>query len=130
MYDSKEWSAAFLLLIFAVCVWNGGGFYIEVFGRKYVFERLFYGTRADIVDRFERELENLRKELAEAYARSSSSAPTSPTLNPQSDDGLSTVGSSPSLLPVSDEKAVSSVEMPIETVPDLIVTPSETKKDQ
>ena len=27
-------SAVFLLVIFAVSVWNGGGFYIEVFGRK------------------------------------------------------------------------------------------------
>ena len=24
------------MFIFAVSVWNGGGFYIEVFGRKYV----------------------------------------------------------------------------------------------
>jgi len=48
LYDSPRWSAAFMLLIFTVSVWNGGGFYIEVFGRK-----------------FERELEALRKELAE-----------------------------------------------------------------
>ncbi|KAF5363607.1 hypothetical protein D9756_000579 [Leucocoprinus leucothites] len=54
LYKSSMWSDAFLLLIFAVSVWNGGGFYIEVFGRK-----------------FERELEALRKELAEASARSS-----------------------------------------------------------
>ena len=34
LYRSSFWSAAFLLLIFSVSVWNGGGFYIEVFGRK------------------------------------------------------------------------------------------------
>jgi hypothetical protein len=33
-YDSVVWSAGFLLVIFSVSVWNGGGFYIEVFGRK------------------------------------------------------------------------------------------------
>ncbi|KAG9102074.1 hypothetical protein FS749_016262 [Ceratobasidium sp. UAMH 11750] len=51
LYTSPKWSGAFLLFIFAVSVWNGGGYYIEVFGRK-----------------FERELEALRKELAEATA--------------------------------------------------------------
>ncbi|KAG9317156.1 hypothetical protein JVU11DRAFT_1348 [Chiua virens] len=55
LYDNPRWSGTFLILIFAVSVWNGGGFYIEVFGRK-----------------FERELEALRKELAEnRYGRSS-----------------------------------------------------------
>jgi hypothetical protein len=34
LYDSPFWSNAFLLVIFSVSVWNGGGFYIEVFGRK------------------------------------------------------------------------------------------------
>jgi hypothetical protein len=34
LYDSPAWSAAFLIIIFSVSVWNGGGFYIEVFGRK------------------------------------------------------------------------------------------------
>ncbi|KAF5357674.1 hypothetical protein D9758_007406 [Tetrapyrgos nigripes] len=48
LYDSPFWSGVFLLAIFGVSVWNGGGYYIEVFGRK-----------------FERELEALRKELAE-----------------------------------------------------------------
>ncbi|KAF9057780.1 hypothetical protein BJ165DRAFT_1538984 [Panaeolus papilionaceus] len=60
LYRSSTWSAIFLLVIFGVSVWNGGGFYIEVFGRK-----------------FERELEALRKELAEATARSSSTSGTS-----------------------------------------------------
>ncbi|KAJ4466516.1 hypothetical protein J3R30DRAFT_3587110 [Lentinula aciculospora] len=60
LYDSPFWSGAFLIFIFSVSVWNGGGFYIEVFGRK-----------------FERELEALRKELAEsAQARSGRSSPT------------------------------------------------------
>jgi hypothetical protein len=36
LYDSPFWSGAFLILILAVSVWNGGGFYIEVFGRKCV----------------------------------------------------------------------------------------------
>ncbi|KAJ2930217.1 hypothetical protein H1R20_g6857, partial [Candolleomyces eurysporus] len=57
LYDSATSSAVFLLVIFAVSVWNGGGFYIEVFGRK-----------------FEREVEALRKELAEATARLPGSA--------------------------------------------------------
>ena len=38
LYDSERWTGAFLMLIFAVSVWNGGGFYIEVFGRKYVLD--------------------------------------------------------------------------------------------
>ena len=36
LYDSAFWSSAYILFLFAVSVWNGGGFYIEVFGRKYV----------------------------------------------------------------------------------------------
>jgi hypothetical protein len=36
LYDSKLWSGVFLIIIFGVSVWNGGGFYIEVFGRKWV----------------------------------------------------------------------------------------------
>lgn len=36
LYQSSFWSATFLFGIFSVSVWNGGGFYIEVFGRKYV----------------------------------------------------------------------------------------------
>jgi len=34
LYASPLWSNMFLLFIFSVSVWNGGGFYIEVFGRK------------------------------------------------------------------------------------------------
>ncbi|KAG8218337.1 hypothetical protein J3R82DRAFT_3952 [Butyriboletus roseoflavus] len=58
LYDSPRWSGTFLIVLFAVSVWNGGGFYIEVFGRK-----------------FERELEALRKELAENNNRSGRSSP-------------------------------------------------------
>lgn len=53
LYSSPFWSSVFLLVVFSVSVWNGGGFYIEVFGRK-----------------FERELEALRKEIAESAAKS------------------------------------------------------------
>jgi len=59
LYESPFWSGALILFIFSVSVWNGGGFYIEVFGRK-----------------FERELEKLRKELAEATSRSGSETPS------------------------------------------------------
>ena len=36
LYESSLWSGVFLIIIFSVSVWNGGGFYIEVFGRKCV----------------------------------------------------------------------------------------------
>ena len=36
LYDSPQWSMVFLAIIFAATAWNGGGFYIEVFGRKYM----------------------------------------------------------------------------------------------
>ena len=43
LYDSAFWSSAYILFLFAVSVWNGGGFYIEVFGRKCVSSlRLLY----------------------------------------------------------------------------------------
>ena len=34
---SPRATAAFLILIFSVSAWNGASFYVEVFGRKYVF---------------------------------------------------------------------------------------------
>ena len=34
LYGSPFWSNMFLLFIFSVSVWNGGAFYIKVFGRK------------------------------------------------------------------------------------------------
>jgi len=79
LYDSRFWSVVFILFIFGVSVWNGGGFYIEVFGRK-----------------FERELEALRKELAEATA-SRSGRDTPADMNLTSD--ISVFGS-PELPPV------------------------------
>lgn len=82
LYDSAFWSGVFLILIFAVSVWNGGGFYIEVFGRK-----------------FERELEALRKELAEAEAsRSASTSGRSSPTRSSSEDGLSSLNTSPTLV--------------------------------
>ncbi len=73
LYDNKFWSSVFLIFIFSVSVWNGAGFYIEVFGRKCV-SRLDSSCRTgpfNLIDRFcrfERELESLRKELAESEA--------------------------------------------------------------
>ncbi|KAI0650133.1 hypothetical protein C8Q79DRAFT_998052 [Trametes meyenii] len=94
LYDSAFWSSAYVLLLFAACVWNGGGFYIEVFGRK-----------------FERELEALRKELAEVNARSERS---SPTLGPQSDDELTAFSASPDLSNKALSPSVSEAELPQE----------------
>ena len=102
LYDSRFWSGIFLLVIFAVSVWNGGGFYIEVFGRK-----------------FERELESLRKELAEAISRSERS---SPTLGPQSDDDLTVVAASSGLNSKVVSPGVSEVELPLETIPVIPLT--------
>nr|XP_031861130.1 uncharacterized protein CI109_003491 [Kwoniella shandongensis]KAA5528202.1 hypothetical protein CI109_003491 [Kwoniella shandongensis] len=63
---SPRASSVFIITIFAVSVWNGASFYVEVFGRK-----------------FERELERLRKEMELASATGSttsvsSTAPPSP----------------------------------------------------
>lgn len=87
LYRSSLWSGVFLILIFSVSVWNGGGFYIEVFGRK-----------------FERQLEALRKELAEATSRSGVATPLEPSesmhTRSQSDDNISIISAdSPVLLP-------------------------------
>ncbi|CCM03387.1 uncharacterized protein FIBRA_05517 [Fibroporia radiculosa] len=95
LYDSSLWSGVFLIFIFAVSVWNGGGFYIEVFGRK-----------------FERELEALRKELAEATSRSQGS---SPILDPQSDDDLSTVAGSPDIVAKTLSPDISATDLPLDT---------------
>ena len=60
--------------------------------------------------RFERELEALRKELAEVNARSERS---SPTLGPQSDDDLATLNGSPhSLSPIVTAVEVSDANIP------------------
>ncbi|TFY58690.1 hypothetical protein EVG20_g8054 [Dentipellis fragilis] len=112
LYDSPLWSGAFLILIFGVSVWNGGAFYVEVFGRK-----------------FERELEALRRELAEANSRSARSSPTlaasdmstpvSPILEPAIPNGAA----SPPLLSQND--------FPSEVPPLAVPVPAEEgKKDQ
>ncbi|EGO01570.1 hypothetical protein SERLA73DRAFT_176932 [Serpula lacrymans var. lacrymans S7.3] len=100
LYDSPFWSGTFLLLIFAVSVWNGGGFYIEVFGRK-----------------FERELEALRRELAEASGRSGRSSPT--FVGGPSEDGESTAGS-----PIMHHKSLSTGLL-LESLP-----PMDTRKEE
>ncbi|KAF7433475.1 hypothetical protein PC9H_005427 [Pleurotus ostreatus] len=106
LYKSPFWSGVFLIAIFAVSVWNGGGFYIEVFGRK-----------------FEREMEALRKELAEASARSSgqSSPAGMDTPRTKSTDDLSD-GVSPLMistpLPMDSQDSFSSLDT------------TEAKKDQ
>lgn len=99
LYRSPFWSGAFLIFIFAVSVWNGGGFYIEVFGRKYVsaLQRLASQQRLISTCRFERELEALRKELAETTHSRSNSVTSSPTLAPQDDDDLAIVNGSPDI---------------------------------
>ncbi|KAF8520071.1 hypothetical protein JB92DRAFT_2896136 [Gautieria morchelliformis] len=78
LYDSPLWSGVFLLCIFAVSVWNGGGFYIEVFGRK-----------------FERELEALRKELAEATTARPGAPSTSGRTSPTPSDAEASSNGSP-----------------------------------
>ncbi|KAJ6627452.1 hypothetical protein B0H10DRAFT_1994623 [Mycena sp. CBHHK59/15] len=108
LYDSPFWSGVFLILILSVSVWNGGGFYIEVFGRK-----------------FERELEALRKELAESTARSSgrSSPVSTPGLSRgPSEDGLSSVENSPPVM-------MNSKHLP-ENPSEFTLQPPQSKKDQ
>ncbi|KAJ7667640.1 hypothetical protein DFH06DRAFT_1183131 [Mycena polygramma] len=109
LYDSPFWSGAFLIFILSVSVWNGGGFYIEVFGRK-----------------FERELEALRKELAESTARSGHSTPvTTPGLSRgPSDDGLSSAENSPPLMMNSKQL------LPEDPPPINLQVPPQSKKDQ
>lgn len=65
LYDSSFWSGTFLIFIFAVSVWNGGGFYIEVFGRKYVsrfwaFAPLTFPSRSGLRRSWKRYARNLR----------------------------------------------------------------------
>ena len=99
LYRSSFWSGAFLIFIFAVSVWNGGGFYIEVFGRKCVTLARRPACQQCLIPecRFERELEALRKELAEGTHSRSNSVTSSPTLAPQDDDDLTTVNGSPDI---------------------------------
>ncbi|KZW03895.1 hypothetical protein EXIGLDRAFT_758211 [Exidia glandulosa HHB12029] len=118
LYDSPFWSAVFMFTIFSVSVWNGGGFYIEVFGRK-----------------FERELEALRKELAEATqsgasSQHSSSGRTSPTLDTPTlttEPGALTDNSAePS--PVEEHESLSRVNSALRL--DIQATEAASKKDQ
>ena len=96
LYDSSLWSGAFIILIFAVSVWNGGGFYIEVFGRKFAPSPFVVTSRLTSFSssRFERELEALRKELADNVARSGNSTPDQ-LGHIHSDSTASSMGSSP-----------------------------------
>jgi hypothetical protein len=66
------------MAIFSVSVWNGASYYVEVFGRKWVAN---HGNclscqpainNVGASNRFERELEKLRKEMEAATASSSS----------------------------------------------------------
>ncbi|KAF8914131.1 hypothetical protein CPB84DRAFT_1758490 [Gymnopilus junonius] len=113
LYNSSSWSAVFLLLIFSVSVWNGGGFYIEVFGRK-----------------FERELEALRKEIAESSARASSSGTSTPgTLSRgSSSNDLSNLNNnnSDSSDSLNGEESLSPT---LEAVSEQLPPPIENKKD-
>ena len=117
LYDSLFWSAVFLLVMFAVSVWNGGGFYIEVFGRKCVLSPFSRSATYSYnhVRRFERELEALRKELADATARSGHSSPTdsyvpSHSTGPSDEELVALSGS-----PVMIDKPLPSITTP-ETV--------------
>ena len=114
LYRSSFWSGAFLIFIFAVSVWNGGGFYIEVFGRKYVFPSLRLVDPPCLIPkyRFERELEALRKELAEGTHSRSNSVTSSPTLAPQDDDDLTTVNGSPDILAKNLSPEISTPDLP------------------
>ncbi|GAA6022316.1 hypothetical protein JCM11491_005261 [Sporobolomyces phaffii] len=74
LYDSKFWSDVYLLFLFAVSVWNGASFYMEVFSR-----------------RFEKELLALRKEFEQQQALLARYSTNPPPLTPAH-----------SLTPVSD----------------------------
>lgn len=58
-----------IILLFVVAVWNGGNFYVEVFGRK-----------------FEKELNALQREM-EALTNSIASAPSTPHTDMTADSG-------------------------------------------
>jgi hypothetical protein len=108
-----------------VSVWNGGGFYIEVFGRKFVLYSPFNVVSPDldhICNRFERELEALRKELANTIARSGNSTPDH--LGPVRSDSDSSIASSP-LMADGSLPSVTPLEMSPELLPR-----QDSKKDQ
>jgi len=108
LYYSPFWSGAYLLFILSVSVWNGGGFYIEVFGRK-----------------FERELEALRKELAEAQSKSQHSSPTMAPSEVESEP----VSPLLSVNSLAGEEGVS-LEIPTTVDADFSLELKETKKEK
>ncbi|KAL8287418.1 hypothetical protein RQP46_003276 [Phenoliferia psychrophenolica] len=75
LYDSKFWSSVYLLILFGVSVWNGGSFYLEVFGRK--FEKELIALRKE----FEEQQIALQKTTVHAQPQSSSSSPDLATLS-------------------------------------------------
>jgi hypothetical protein len=94
----------FLIGIFGVSAWNGGGYYIEVWGRK-----------------FERELEALRKEVAEGIIKDGRNTPggsldfsTSTSTNGGIgfENGMSTAGTTPAGLTPSSEKGLIQIQIP------------------
>ena len=79
--------------------------------------------------RFEKELEALRKELAEATSRSERS---SPTFGPQSDDDLSTIAASPALSSKNLSPSISHIDLPVDIISNqaAVVEMDETRKDR
>lgn len=129
LYDSSFWSGTFLIILFSVSVWNGGGFYIEVFGRKSVIPTHPgdpWHLTSIIIRRFEHELEAMRKELADTSARSGSSTPNGLGIlrRGASEDELSSMGSSPVIVNVGLPPITTPLELSPETTPVL-----ESKKD-
>ncbi|KAK4687742.1 hypothetical protein P7C73_g2372, partial [Tremellales sp. Uapishka_1] len=110
-------SSVFLITIFSVSVWNGGTFYVEVFGRK-----------------FERELEKLRKEMDAASASTVSTNSVASTVPATPDDSHSPFVdvASPDKQPIA--AAVSPLMLPktgesSNDLAELALDAGETKKD-
>ena len=70
LYASRRLSAGFMTVVFAWSVWNGATYYVDIFGR-----------------RFEKELDQLRKEVADwqRSPKSSASTPGMPPVAPSGD---------------------------------------------
>ncbi|UZJ52607.1 hypothetical protein CBS101457_001927 [Exobasidium rhododendri] len=69
-YKSKEASAIFCLLLILLSVWNGAGYYVEVWGR-----------------RFERELDALKREIEATQRASAGTDESAPGTRPPSEKG-------------------------------------------
>ncbi|KAM0754855.1 hypothetical protein T439DRAFT_321909 [Meredithblackwellia eburnea MCA 4105] len=93
LYDSKFWSSVYLMFLFAVSVWNGSSFYMDIFARK-----------------FEKELIALRKQMEEE-----SSHRASPALEPTA-VARSTPSESPILSPTPDNHLTMSRSTSLEGV--------------